>query len=211
MKKIIIINASPRKNWNTAQLMKEALKGAESSGAETEYTDLYDLDFTGCRSCLVCKLKTGKHPGCAWKDDLSPLIDRILAADAVIMGIPIYYGEPPAQLRALMERLVFCTMPYGPGSYFSGKVNAGFVYTMNAPRKYYEDTLRPYLNNVENLFKLALHGEVRSYASCDTLQVNDYSLYDMSWFSESDKKQHRKEQFPSDLKECFNMGAELAA
>ena len=48
--KTIVVNASPRKNWNTAELLKEAKKGAESVGAETEYVDLYDLNFTGCRS-----------------------------------------------------------------------------------------------------------------------------------------------------------------
>lgn len=50
--KTIILNASPRKNWNTAQLLKSAAKGAESAGAEVEYIDLYDLNFTGCRSCM---------------------------------------------------------------------------------------------------------------------------------------------------------------
>ena len=53
--KTIILNASPRKNWNTAQLLKSAAKGAESAGAEVEYIDLYDLNFTGCRSCMLCK------------------------------------------------------------------------------------------------------------------------------------------------------------
>ena len=94
--KTIIINASPRKNWNTAQLLKEAQKGAESVGAEAEYIDLYDLTFTGCRSCMACKRKNANHPGCAWKDDLSPLLDRIFQADALIIGTPIYYGEPTA-------------------------------------------------------------------------------------------------------------------
>ena len=101
--KTVIINASPRKNWNTAQLLKEAQRGAESVGAEAEYVDLYDLKFTGCRSCLACKLKDFAHPGCAWKDELSPLIARILAADALIIGTPIYYGEPIAQLEAGVE------------------------------------------------------------------------------------------------------------
>ncbi len=53
MKKILVLNASPRKNWNTAQLLKEAKKGAESIGAETEYIDLFDYTFTGCRSSLA--------------------------------------------------------------------------------------------------------------------------------------------------------------
>ena len=41
--KTIILNGSPRKNWNTAMMLKEAQKGAESVGAETEYVDLFDL------------------------------------------------------------------------------------------------------------------------------------------------------------------------
>lgn len=207
--KTIIINASPRKNWNTAQLLKEAQKGAESVGAETEYIDLYDLNFSGCRSCLACKLKNGKHPGCAWKDDLSPLIERILQADSLIIGTPIYFGEPTVPFRALMERLIFCTMPYEEGTYFVGNVNVGFVYTMNAPQSYYEGNLKPYLTSIEHLFKLGLHGETCSYASCDTLQVKNYSLYDMAYFDEEHKKQVRETQFPRDLQEAFGLGAKL--
>lgn len=208
--KTIIINGSPRKNWNTAQLLKEAQKGAESVKAETEYIDLYDLTFTGCRSCLACKLKNGKHPGCAWKDDLSPLIDRILEADKLIIGVPIYWGEPTAQFRALMERLVFCTMPYDRGSYFNGRVDVGLIYTMNADEGYYERMLRPYLSNIEALFQMGLHGEIRSYAACDTLQVKDYSRYDMGIFSEEEKKAHREAQFPTDMAECYRMGVEMS-
>ena len=204
--KTIIINASPRKNWNTAELLKQAQKGAESVGAQTEYVELYDLSFTGCRSCMACKLKNGKHPGCAWKDELSPLIDRILEADELIIGTPIYWGEPTAQFRALMERLLFCVTPYERRSYFSGSVNVSLIYTMNAPQSYYENTLRPYLRGIEDLFAQFLHGEVRSYAACDTLQVKDYSKYDMGLFDEAQKKQHREERFPADLAACFELG-----
>ena len=45
---IIGINGSPRKNWNTATLLTNALEGAASQGAETEIVHLYDLDFKGC-------------------------------------------------------------------------------------------------------------------------------------------------------------------
>ena len=41
--KVMLLNGSPRKNWNTAQVLKSAQKGAESVGAETEYIDLYEL------------------------------------------------------------------------------------------------------------------------------------------------------------------------
>ena len=61
--KTIILNGSPRKNQNTALMLKSAQKGAAEAGSETEYIDLYDLSFTGCRSCLICKLK-GKDRIC---------------------------------------------------------------------------------------------------------------------------------------------------
>ena len=57
---------------------------------------------------------------------------------------------------------------------------------------------------------MGLHGDVNSYASCDTLQVNDYSRYDMGLFSEEAKKAHREKQFPNDLIECYKMGVELS-
>ena len=209
--KTIIINASPRKNWNTAQLLKEAQKGAESVGAETEYIDLYDLDFTGCRSCLACKLKGAERNKCYWKDDLSPVIDRILAADNLIVGSPIYYAEPTAGFRALFERLLCCTMSYDGGEmYYPGTLDIGLIYTMNAPKDYFEKNMYPALRFQETMMKAMLKGDVRCYAACDTIQVGDYSRYSLGAFSEEAKKAHHDEQFPVDLKEAFRMGAEMS-
>ena len=53
--KIIAINGSPRENKNTGTLLKKALEGAESCGAEIEFINLYDLDYKGCISCFACK------------------------------------------------------------------------------------------------------------------------------------------------------------
>ena len=210
--KTIIINASPRKNWNTAQLLKEAQKGAESVGAETEYIDIFDLTFTGCRSCLACKRKGAERNKCYWKDDLSPLIEKILAADAVIIGSPIYFGQPTASFRALWERLAFPVLSYDgqPISYYDSKLNVGFIWTMNATPDYYENGLKPVLAVTENTAPMFFHGEVRSYAALDTLQVKDYSKYSMGAFSEEAKKQHHDVQFPIDMQECFRMGADLS-
>ena len=61
--KILAINGSPRKNSNTATLLKKALEGAAAQGAETELIHLYDLNFKGCISCFACKLKDGKSYG----------------------------------------------------------------------------------------------------------------------------------------------------
>jgi len=58
--KAIAVNGSPRKTWNTAQLLKKALEGAAGAGAETKIIHLYDLNFKGCTSCFACKRKNSK-------------------------------------------------------------------------------------------------------------------------------------------------------
>ena len=209
--KTIILNGSPRKNWNTAMMLKEAQKGAESVGSETEYIDLYDLSYTGCRSCLACKRKNAERCKCFWKDDLSPVIDRIFAADALIIGSPIYLGDITSQVHALIERLHFCTLSYDDYSnYFTGKVNVGIIMTMNAPKAVYNIAYRKKAKEVAQSFK-ALNGTVEVYACCDTLQVADYSKFNMAGFNEDHKKAVREKQFPEDLKNAFNIGAKLGA
>ena len=141
--KTILLNGSPRKNWNTAMMLKEAKKGAESTGAQTEYIDLFDLSYTGCRSCMACKRKGATRCKCYWKDDLSPLLDRIFEADALIIGSPIYLGDITSQVHALIERLHFCALSYDDYSnYFTGKVNVGIILTMNAPKSFYNISYR---------------------------------------------------------------------
>lgn len=110
---IIAINASPRKNGNTATLLNKALEGASSKGATTELINLYDLDFKGCVSCFACKLKGGKSYGkCVYKDELTPVLNKIENADALILGSPIYLGDVTGEAKSLIERLIFQYLVY---------------------------------------------------------------------------------------------------
>ena len=206
----IILNGSPRKNWNTAMMLKEAQKGAESVGSKTEYIDLYSLNYTGCRSCMACKRKEAERCRCFWKDDLSPVIDRIFAADALFIGSPIYLGDITSQVHALIERLHFCALSYDDyANYFKGKVNVGIILTMNAPLSYFNEAYRQKADELVSIFS-SLNGTVELYPACDTLQVQDYSRYSMAGFNEEHKQEMRKEQFPRDLEKAFQMGAKLA-
>jgi multimeric flavodoxin WrbA len=208
--KTIVINASPRRKWNTAQLMKEAAKGAESVGAEVEYIDLYKLDLHGCMSCLICKKMGKERCKCYWNDDMSPLIERILDADNLIIGSPIYLSEPTSHYRALLERLIFCILSYdNHSSYYEGKVNVALFYTMNAPKDYYETMMKQYLESSAQVFHM-LNGEVEIYPVFNTLQVNDYSKYSMAAFDEKNKKLNHEKQFPIDLETAFEIGARLS-
>ena len=208
--KTIIINASPRKKWNTAEVLDAARKGAESVGSEVEYVNLYDLVFKGCRSCLICKRKDKTKGKCYWKDDLTPLIEKIFDSDALIIGSPIYFGQPTSEFRALVERLIFCIMSYDDGSsYYAGKVNVGIFYTMNAPLEFYEQSMKDSLSSTEFLFSF-LNGEVISYPVCDTLQVHKYSEYNMAGFSQEAKEKQLILQFPNDLENAFEIAANLS-
>lgn len=204
--KVIILNGSPRKNNNTAKMLKSAKEGAESKGYEVEYYDLYDLNFTGCRSCLACKLKDGRRNHCFWKDDLSPIIDKIFENDALIIGSPIYQGNLTSNIYALMERLHFVTLSYDDyHNYNEKKINVGVVLTMNASKeaydKYYADKIKNDLSLLHNL-----NGSIRIIGAFDTLQVADYSRYNMGTFDEQHKREENLTQFPKDLQKAFELG-----
>ncbi len=85
--KVIRINGSARKDWNTARLVKKALEGAASAGAETDYVDLYAEPIKGCLECFACKRKGNKTGGvCAIRDNLRPLLEKAREADVIIIG-----------------------------------------------------------------------------------------------------------------------------
>lgn len=208
--KVLAIKMSPRKNWNTAQLLKSAADGARSTGAEVEYMDLYDLNFTGCRSCLLCKRKGAERCHCYWKDDLSPVIDKVFASDALLLGTPIYFGRPTSHYFAFMERLCFTMLSYDNYSnYFNGKVNAALFLTMNASEEYYHTAYQAQFEEFASGLKM-LHGNIQLYPCFNTLQVQDYSKFSMAGFDEAVKKQFREEQFPKDLENAFQIGAEIS-
>ena len=111
-KRIIVVNAGPRKGWNTDTLIKEAAKGAEDAGATVEYFDLFKLEkYTGCISCFGCKKEKFKGH-CICRDGLTPVLDAIREADGVIIGSPNYLGDVSAGMRCLMERVTFQNITY---------------------------------------------------------------------------------------------------
>jgi len=205
--KTVIINGSPRKNWNTAEVLKEAKKGAEAAGREVVYVNLYDLKFTGCKSCLGCKRKGLEDPcKCFIKDELSPVLEEIYTADHLIIGSPIYFGQPTGEVRSFMERACFPALSYNNySSIFKGKVDVSVFLTMNAGKDIYD---RAYKVAMENYFSafMMLNGDVEIIPVYDTLQIKDYSKYEMAGFNEEHKKAVREEQFPADLKKAYEIG-----
>ena len=209
--KAIAINGSPRKGWNTDLLFQEALRGAADAGAETELIQLSDLTFSGCRSCFACKRAGAETGRCMWKDDLQPVLDKMLSADAVFMGSPIYLGNVSGMMYCLMERLVFSLLSYDDYSKrpFHGHVNSCFFFTMNAPKIYANTGYRGMMKLYAETMK-RLGGSSEYYAACDTLQFEDYARYAAGTFNETHKRKVREEQFPKDLQAAYDIGFRLA-
>lgn len=208
--KAIAINGSPRKGWNTEKLLIEALRGAKSAGAETSLIQLYDLNYTGCKSCFGCKRKGMEQNHCILKDDLTSILDEILDADVLLLGSPIYFGNVTGQMISLFERLFFPLLSYDDYAkrLFDGKVNVALFYTMNTSKEFYENMMKQLLQNQIVLLQ-RLGGRVEVYAACDTYQFNDYAKYHAGMFDETHKRKVRDEQFPKDLKAAYVIGYKL--
>ena len=211
---IIAINGSPRKNGNTATLLNKALEGASSQGATTELINLYDLNFKGCVSCFACKLKGGKSYGkCAYKDELTLVLDKIESADAVILGSPIYFSEVTGEMRSFIERLVFQYLVYDENysSLNDKRKPIGFIYTMNAPESMIKEIeYDRIISRYENYFEKFM-GPTESLLATDTYQFSDYSKYVATAFDAAAKAKRRQEVFPQDCQKAFAMGIRFAS
>ncbi len=212
--KVIAVNGSPRKDWNTATLLGKALEGAAAQGAETRLVHLYDIDFIGCKSCFACKTRGGNSYGrCATRDALTPLLAEIREAQAIVMGSPFYIGTVTSQMKAFMERLLFPYIAYDAAhsSLFPGKLKAGFIYTMNAT----DDDMRgrgyPAIVATNEGYLKRVFGNGESLCSCDTLQFDDYDAMVADAYDVGRKQARRAEVFPQDCAAAFAMGARLAA
>lgn len=206
MTKIVAINGSPRKGWNTDLLVSEAAKGAESAGAEVQYFDLYKLEnFTGCVSCFGCKRKA--HEGeCVIKDGLKPVLDAIKEADAVIMGAPNYFGDLCAEFKLFYERLVFPYLTYNAENPCCNtrKIPVLLIMTSNAPENMYMKMLDGYRNTLNNFI-----GPTQIMVSGETMQVKDYSKFNWTFFNGEERVKRRETVFPKELEKAFALGKSL--
>lgn len=208
MKKIVAINASPRKGWNTDMIVMEAAKGAESAGAYIKKTDLYKIEkFTGCISCFGCKRE--KNLGqCIYKDGLAPVLEEIRKADGLIIGSPNYLGDFSAAFRSLYERLVFQYITYNTEvqSYNDHRIPVLLIMTSNAP----DDSYMELMNKYKAVFDSFI-GPTEILAVGETMQVSDYSQFNWTMFNAEDRKVRRETVFPEQCRKAFEAGVRLAA
>lgn len=207
-KKIIAVNAGPRKGWNTDTLINEAIKGAKSEGAEIEKYDLFRLEkYTGCISCFGCKKKKFKGH-CICRDGLTPVLDAIRESDGLIIGSPNYLGEMTASFRALYERLIFQNLTYNIKTPCCNErpIPVLLIMTSNAPDFSYKGLLKNYQHTLNRFV-----GPTEIFVSGNTLQLKDYSKTDWEWsmFNPRAKQKRHEEVFPKEMKRVFDLSLKI--
>ena len=112
MKKVLILEGSPRRNGNSAILSDEFARGAEETGCSLEKIQVAHKKVAGCLGCNACYRNGGV---CVQKDDMAEIREKMLAADVIVLASPIYFYSMSAQMKAVIDRMGKCgTEEYEP-------------------------------------------------------------------------------------------------
>lgn len=135
--KVLAVNGSARKDGNTAILIKTAFKEVEAEGIETEMVQLAGRKVHGCIACYKCF--ENKDRQCAVKDDLNPVIDKMVEADGIILASPTYFSDVTSEMKALIDRAGF--VGKANSNMYRRKVGAAIVAVRRAGAIHTFDTL----------------------------------------------------------------------
>ncbi|MDR0524223.1 MAG: flavodoxin family protein [Candidatus Methanoplasma sp.] len=134
---VVAFNCSPRENGNTAGMIREVLGVLESEGIATEAVQVGGRDLRGCRACGSCFKK--KDLKCAYGGDgINACIERMAAADGIIIGSPTYFSDLTSEAKALIDRAGYVTRASGMalnrkvGAAVSPARRAGSIHTLDS-------------------------------------------------------------------------------
>lgn len=122
--KVVAFNGSPRKDGNTAILINHVFRELEKKGIETELVQLSGKKIHGCIACYKCF--ENRDQRCAVKDDVAnECIEKMIKAEGIILGSPVYFADVTGEMKALMDRAGFVSM--ANGGMYKNKVGATVV------------------------------------------------------------------------------------
>ena len=104
--KVLLLNGSANKNGNTFTALSEIARQLEKNGVESEIMQLGNKPVRGCIACGQCQAKQLGH--CVFDDDIcNRIVEKLNEADALIVGSPVYYGQPNGAVMAVLQRAFF--------------------------------------------------------------------------------------------------------
>lgn len=101
-KKVLIISSSPRKGGNSDTLCDEFYKGAKDAGNNVEKIFLKDKKINYCTGCGLCN--TNNYTACSQNDDMGEILDKMIAADVIVLSSPVYFYSIAAQMKTMIDR-----------------------------------------------------------------------------------------------------------
>jgi len=141
--KVIILNGSPKAKGNTAIALHEVEKVLEQHNIETEFIHVGHLQVHGCIACNKC-WKTGI---CAFHDIVNEISEKMLSADGLLIGSPVYFASPNGTLLSLLDRLFYSNLhtdwSMKVGASVSIARRGGATTTMDVLNKYFLKTNMP--------------------------------------------------------------------
>lgn len=121
---VIAVNGSPRKGGNTEIMLEESLKPLKAAGWETELVQLGLKKIRGCMACGKCWEK--KNNQCIVDNDVfNEVMEKMIRADAIILGSPTYFTDVSAEMKALLDRSGMVAL--ANDRLFRGKIGAAVV------------------------------------------------------------------------------------
>ena len=206
---VLAICGAADKSRNTATMLKSAFEGAMSApGAVGEIVYLYDTDYRGCTGCHSCKLlDKERFARCAMRDGLTPVLEKAIDADVLLIGSPIYFSDVTGATRSFLERYFFPGMTYDKdrSPTYPKRAKVGWVFTMNAQGEFYKDFFAGLVGLTNHII-----GESEHVIAYQTKQFEDYAKYAATMFDVDMVKKRHIEQFPKDCAAAFDMGQRLA-
>ena len=197
--KVLLINGSPRRQGNTNVALMEVANQLKKNGVDSEIVWIGNKPVRGCIACGKCE---GKR--CVFDDDITNrIIEKMEECDGLVMGSPVYYGQPAGQLLCLQQRMM-----YAGSSVFANKPAAGICIcrrggataafqTLNMP---FQMTNMPI---VTSQYWNILYGRAEGEASLDVegLQTMRTLANNMAWML---KKLHGIETTDKPEREAWN-------
>ena len=121
--KVVALNGSPKLIGNTSAAVTLILDELEKEGFETEHVQMYGSIMTPCNDCGSCGIR-GDGRCINEDDDMNAYLEKLIAADGIILAAPSYYGGVPGQMRILLERIGLASMKCISGNPLARKIGA---------------------------------------------------------------------------------------
>ncbi len=169
MKKVVILNGSPRKTGNTAALVRAFTEGAESVGHVVSEFHLDSMNIHGCKGCF------GGHSSrecpCVQKDDMARIYPAVRECDVIVLATPLYYWHMSGQIRIAIDRLF--ALEEGDGNLLRGHGRASAL-LMAAEGNGFEEVLT-YYNSLTKHLKWKKLGHVLAGGNMNPGDINGKS------------------------------------